>query len=89
MMTTAFPKTPLPPVAPIEAVPGDFIESGWFANEAARRLGNSTIYALIHADDGVIWARVENGAPYVKSEFRAALKCHFSAGGFCSFFARL
>jgi CRISPR-associated protein (TIGR03984 family) len=65
-MISCFVKTPLPQITLLEPsqIPPDFTrDSGeWLAHRFSRFLGENEIgYALIHADDGVIWGRLAGG----------------------------
>ncbi len=56
-----FQKTPLPKILP-QTVPPNFADNnaGWLTERAAEFLDfNETGYVLIHADDGVLWGRIE------------------------------
>lgn len=64
-MTSKFIKSPLPQIEKInpEQIPPDFADgvASWLVSQSSRFLGkDETLYLLAHADDGVIWGRIEN-----------------------------
>lgn len=65
-MTKEFKPSQLPKLTafPPDAIPASFANDAgkWLANRAAEfSTSGQSVFALIHADDGVLWGRVENG----------------------------